>query len=53
MGYLSKDYEMSFAVYSENIEGKFPELFIIKHCLARKEVNISDFSLKFIASLCW
>ena len=43
--------EINLSVLFENIKGSWLELFIREHCSAKKELNISAFSLKSVTYL--
>ena len=45
--------EINFSDLLKNVEGSLLEQFIKEHCSAKKELNISVFSLKSVTSLFW
>ena len=45
--------EISFSVLLKNIEGSLLDLFIKDYCSAKKKLNISAFSLKYVICLYW
>ena len=45
--------EIDLCVFSEILDGSSLELFIIEHCLAKKQLNNSAFFLKSVTHLFW